>query len=204
MRKPEAVVCVVDDDASVRKGLERAIKADGRSVLTFPSAREFLDSGMAANVACLVLDVRMPGVSGLDLQAELNSRRIKVPVVFITGHGTIPLSVQAMRGGAVDFLTKPFEVESLLAMVREAVRKHEGMKAERAEDAIMQGRVDSLTPRERQVMDLVVKGLLNKQIAAELGAAERTIKVHRGRVMQKMEVDSVAELVRVSARLSGG
>jgi FixJ family two-component response regulator len=109
-----------------------------------------------------------------------------------------------MRGGAVDFLTKPFEVESLLAMVREAVRKHEGMKAERAEDAIMQGRVDSLTPRERQVMDLVVKGLLNKQIAAELGAAERTIKVHRGRVMQKMEVDSVAELVRVSARLSGG
>ncbi|MCX6885801.1 MAG: response regulator [Verrucomicrobia bacterium] len=204
MRKPEAVVCVVDDDASVRKGLERAIKADGMSVLTFPSAREFLDSGMAANVACLVLDVRMPGVSGLDLQAELNSRRIKVPVVFITGHGTIPLSVQAMRGGAVDFLTKPFEVESLLAMVREAVRKHEGMKAERAEDAIMQGRVDSLTPRERQVMDLVVKGLLNKQIAAELGAAERTIKVHRGRVMQKMEVDSVAELVRVSARLSGG
>ena len=204
MRKPEAVVCVVDDDASVRKGLERAIKADGMSVLTFPSAREFLDSGMAANVACLVLDVRMPGVSGLDLQAELNSRRIKVPVVFITGHGTIPLSVQAMRGGAVDFLTKPFELESLLAMVREAVRKHEGMKAERAEDAIMQGRVDSLTPRERQVMDLVVKGLLNKQIAAELGAAERTIKVHRGRVMQKMEVDSVAELVRVSARLSGG
>jgi FixJ family two-component response regulator len=204
MRKPEAVVCVVDDDSSVRKGLERAIKADGMSVLTFPSAREFLDSGMAANVACLVLDVRMPGLSGLDLQTELNSRRIKVPVVFITGHGTIPLSVQAMRGGAVDFLTKPFEVESLLAMVREAVRKHEGMKVERAEDAIMQGRVDSLTPRERQVMDLVVKGLLNKQIAAELGAAERTIKVHRGRVMQKMEVDSVAALVRVSARLSGG
>jgi FixJ family two-component response regulator len=196
MTNEAATVLVVDDDASVRKALARSIQAR-----TFASAREFLDQGPPDGPACLVLDVRMPGRSGLDLQAELNSRNIRTPIIFITGHGNIPVSVKAMKGGALDFLTKPFRVKNLIEVIREAIKKDERLWASRAEMAEVQCRIQTLTPRERQVLGLVVQGLLNKEIADALGAAERTIKVHRGRVMQKMQVQSVAELVRAVERV---
>jgi FixJ family two-component response regulator len=196
MNTEKPTVFVVDDDASVRKALARSIQAAGLTVKTFASAREFLDQGPPAGPGCLVLDVRMPGLSGLDLQAELHSRNIRTPIIFITGHGDIPASVKAMKGGAVDFLIKPFKVANLLGVIQEALQKDEQLQATRAEQAEVQRRVQTLTPREREVLGLVVKGLLNKQIAVELGAAERTVKVHRGRVMEKMQVQSVAELVR--------
>ena len=201
MTNEAATVLVVDDDASVRKALARAIQAAGLNVRTFASAREFLDQGPPDGPACLVLDVRMPGRSGLDLQAELNSRNIRTPIIFITGHGNIPVSVKAMKGGALDFLTKPFRVKNLIEVIREAIKKDERLWASRAEMAEVQCRIQTLTPRERQVLGLVVQGLLNKEIADALGAAERTIKVHRGRVMQKMQVQSVAELVRAVERV---
>lgn len=196
MSTGKATVFVVDDDASVRKALARAIQAAGLNVKTFASAREFLDQGPPEGPGCLVLDVRMPGLSGLDLQTELNSRNIRTPIIFITGHGDIPVTVKAMKGGAVDFLPKPFKASNLLGAIREALKKDERLQASRAETAQVQRRIQTLTPREREVLGLVVKGLLNKQIAAELGAALRTVKVHRGRVMQKMQVQSVADLVR--------
>lgn len=196
MNPENATVFVVDDDASVRKALARAIQAAGLNVKTFATARQFLDQGSPEGPGCLVLDVRMPGLSGLDLQAELNSRNIRTPIIFITGHGDIPVTVKAMKGGAVDFLTKPFKVTNLIEVIQEAIRKDKRLQASRSKTAEMQRRIQTLTPREREVMALVVRGLLNKQIAVELGAAERTVKVHRGRVMQKMQVQSVAELVR--------
>lgn len=186
----------MDDDASVRKALARSIQVADLNVKTFVSAREFLDQDLPEGPGCLVLDVRMPGLSGLDLQAELNSRNIRTPIVFITGHGDIPVSVKAMKGGAVDFLTKPFKASHLLEAIREALKKDERLQTSRGEKAEMQRRLQTLTPREREVLDLVVKGLLNKQIAVELGAAEKTVKIHRGRVMHKMQVQSVADLVR--------
>jgi FixJ family two-component response regulator len=195
MTAERATVCVVDDDASVRKALTRLILAAGLDVKTFASAREFLDQGPPQGQGCLVLDVRLPDLSGLDLQAALAAQGITLPIVFITGHGDIPTSVQAMKGGAVDFLTKPFRNKDLLVVVEEAIRRGECLKASQAEKVEVQRRLQTLTPREREVLDLMVKGLLNKQIAAELGAAVKTIKVHRGRVMQKMQVRSVAELV---------
>ena len=196
MSTERATVFIVDDDASVRKALARSIQAAGLNVKAFASAREFLDQGPPEGSGCLVLDFRLPGLSGLDLQAELNSRNIRTPVIFITGHGDIPVSVKAMKGGAVDFLTKPFKVSNLLGAIRDAIQKDERLQASRAQSVEVQRRIQTLTPREREVLGLVAKGLLNKQIAAELGAAERTVKVHRGRVMRKMEVASVAELVR--------
>jgi len=196
-----ATVFVVDDDASVRKALARSIQTAGLNVKTFASAREFLDQGLARGPGCLVLDVRMPGLSGLDLQAELNRRNVRTPVIFITGHGDIPVTVKAMKGGAADFLPKPFKVKDLLRVIQEALKKDERLQASRAENTEVQHRIQTLTPREREVLGLVVKGLLNKQIAAELGAAERTVKVHRGRVMKKMQVQSVAELVRAVERV---
>ena len=199
-----ATVFIVDDDASVRKALARSIQAAGLHVKTFASARQFLDQGPPEGPGCLVLDVRMPGLSGLDLQAELNSRNIQTPIIFITGHGDIPVSVKAMKGGAVDFLTKPFKVANLIGVIQEAIRKDERLQAHRSKTAEVQRRIQTLTPREREVMALVVQGLLNKQIAVELGAAERTVKVHRGRVMQKMQVQSVAELVRAVEQAKTG
>ena len=196
MSTERATVFIVDDDASVRKALARSIQAAGLNVKTFASAREFLDQGPPEGPGCLVLDFRLPGLSGLDLQAELNSRNIRTPVIFITGHGDIPVSVKAMKDGAVDFLTKPFKINTLLGVIRDAIQKDEHLQASRAQSVEVQRRIQTLTPREREVLGLVAKGLLNKQIAAELGAAERTVKVHRGRVMRKMEVASVAELVR--------
>ena len=196
MTNEAATVLVVDDDASVRKALARSIQAAGLNVKTFASARQFLDQGPPEGPGCLVLDVRMPGLSGLDLQAELKSRNIPTPIIFITGHGDIPVSVKAMKGGAVDFLTKPFKVANLIQVIQEAIQKDERLQASRAKAAEVQCRIQTLTPREREVLGLVVQGLLNKQIAVELGAAEPTVKVHRGRVMQKMQVASVADLVR--------
>ena len=201
MSTEKAAVFVVDDDASVRKALARSIQAAGLNVKTFASAREFLDQGPPEGPGCLVLDVRMPDLSGLDLQAELNSRNVQTPIIFITGHGDIPVTVKAMKGGAVDFLPKPFKVSNLLRVIQEALKKDERLQASRAENTEVQRRIQTLTPREREVLGLVVKGLLNKQIAAELGAAERTVKVHRGRVMHKMQVQSVADLVRAVERV---
>ena len=187
---------------AVRKALARAIQAEGLNVQTFACARELLAQPPPEGPACFILDVRLPDLNGLDLQAELNSRNIRTPIIFITGHGDIPATVKAMKGGAVDFLTKPFKLENLLECVHEALQKDESLQAARAEAAVLQSRHQTLTPREREVLDLVVKGLLNKQIAAQLGAAERTVKVHRGRVMQKMQVASVADLVRAVAQLN--
>ena len=201
MSTPPTTVWVVDDDASVRKALTRLCQTAGHQVKTFASAREFLDAGPPDSPACLVLDVRMPDLSGLDLQSELATRNIRTPIVFITGHGDIPMSVRAMKAGAVDFLTKPFRNQDLLAVIQTALGKDARLSSVEHERQAVQCRLERLTPREREVFGLVIKGLLNKQIAAELGASELTIKVHRARVMEKMEVASVAELVQAAVKI---
>ena len=200
MNNPHGTVLIVDDDASFRKALARLCQSEGLTAKTFASAREFLDAGVPESPACLVLDVRMPGRGGLDLQAELATRNIQTPIVFITGHGDIPTSVRAMKAGAVDFLTKPFKDKDLMAVIRDGLSKDVRLKSAQTERDAIQRRLEHLTPRERQVFELVIKGLLNKQIAAELGASEQTIKVHRARVMEKMQVASVAELVQAAVK----
>jgi FixJ family two-component response regulator len=198
-------VFVVDDDASIRKALTRLIKSAGYDVTTFASAREFLDHVKSAEQpACLVLDVRMPGLSGLDLQAELQNSSATLPIVFMTGHGDIPMSVRAMKAGAVDFLPKPVKDTELLRAIEQARARAERERAASDELETLRCRLATLTPREREVMAWVVRGLLNKQIAYELGTVEKTIKVHRARVMEKMQVESLAELVRVAQRLGIG
>jgi FixJ family two-component response regulator len=197
---PPAVV-VVDDDPSMRSYLKRLFESVSLRVVTFTSAEEFLRVARADAPSCLVLDVQMPGLSGLDLQRELARADLLIPIIFITGHGDIPMSVQAMKAGAVEFLTKPFRNQELLDAVREGhVRDREARKRG-AEVAELQRRYERLTPREREVFALVVEGLLNKQVAAQLGASERTIKAHRAAVVQKMEADSLADLVRMAERL---
>ena len=199
-------VFLVDDDASVRKALTRLIRSAGYDVRAFGSAREFRDHSRVGGdgLACLVLDVRMPGLSGLDLQHELQAKNTLLPIIFITGHGDIPMSVKAMKAGAVDFLPKPVKDKALLTAIEQALARAEHDHAERLELEDIQRRLDRLTPREREVMTLVVRGLLNKQIALELGTVEKTIKVHRARVMEKMEVQSLAELVRLAERAGLG
>jgi RNA polymerase sigma factor (sigma-70 family) len=192
------VVFVVDDDPSVRKSLTRVIAAAGYAVEAFASAREFLERAPAMGACCLVLDVRMPGVTGIDLQKTLAQAVHRIPVVFITGHGDVAMSVAAMKAGAVDFLTKPFASKDLLAAIERAVDKDTRNLGAEARTEELQARVRTLTPRERQVFALVVTGMLNKQIAAELGIVEKTVKVHRARVMDKMRAGSVAELVRLA------
>ena len=195
-------VFLVDDDASVRRALARLIKSAGHQVQTFASAREFLETKTCGEeAACLVLDIRMPGLTGIDLQRELQALNRNVPIVFITGHGDIPMSVQAMKAGAVDFLPKPVKDTVLLRAIEQALARAARDRAQRNELDDIQGRVEKLTPREREVMLLVVRGLLNKQIAFELGTVEKTIKVHRARVMEKMQVDSLAELVRLAEKV---
>ena len=201
MNTLQGTVFVVDDDASMRKALTRLCQSAGCRVKAFASARDFLDSEPAESPTCLVLDVRMPGLSGLDLQSELATRNIRTPIVFITGHGDIPMSVRAMKAGAVDFLTKPFRNQDLLAVIQTALGKDARLSSVEHERQAVQCRLERLTPREREVFGLVIKGLLNKQIAAELGASELTIKVHRARVMEKMEVASVAELVQAAVKI---
>jgi FixJ family two-component response regulator len=197
-----STVFLIDDDPSVRRALARLIKSAGYQVQTFVSAREFLDRMPdAARPACLVLDVRMPGLSGIDLQRELRLTNPILPIIFITGHGDIPMSVKAMKDGAVDFLPKPVKDEDLLRAIEQALARAVHDRAELDETEDIQSRVEKLTPREREVMNLVVTGRLNKQIAFALGIVEKTIKVHRARVMDKMQVDSVAELVRIVEKI---
>jgi FixJ family two-component response regulator len=195
-------VFVVDDDASVRKALARLLASAGYAVETFASAREFLDRGHHQDTpGCVVLDVSMPGLSGLDLQKELLAFTPPLPIIFITGHGDIPTSVRAMKGGAVDFLTKPVNDRDLLSVIKLAMARNVEARQRNTELRELQRRADTLTPREREVMTLVVRGRLNKQAAAELGTVEKTIKVHRARVIQKMGVESLAELVRTAEKL---
>lgn len=202
MRETEPIVFIVDDDESVRKALSRLIKSVDLKVETFSSANDFLKRDPYDGPACMVLDIRMPGLSGLDLQAELAKSERTSSIVFITGHGNIPMSVQAIKAGAVDFLEKPFEEQALLDAVHLAIQKDRLVKEKLAELRKIQERVESLTPREREVFALVVTGMLNKQIAFEMGISEKTIKVHRARVMQKMQADSLADLVRMAEKAS--
>ena len=195
------VVFVVDDDPSVRKSLGRVIASAGYAVEAFASAREFLERVPVSGPCCLVLDVRMPGVTGMDLQKMLAEAVHQIPVVFITGHGDVAMSVAAMKSGAVDFLTKPFASKDLLGAIQRAVERDTRNLGTEARTEEIQARVKTLTRRERQVFALVVTGMLNKQIAAELGVVEKTVKVHRARVMDKMQAGSVAELVRLAANV---
>jgi FixJ family two-component response regulator len=200
MKAAEPIVFVVDDDASVCKSLDRLIRSVGLKAETFTSAKDFLRREPHNGPSCLVLDVRMPGLSGLDLQRELAAKDYSIPIIFITGHGDIPMSVQAMKAGAADFLPKPFSDQELLDAIHAALEKDTLAREEREELSKIQRRIGSLTPREHEVFVRVVTGMLNKQIASELGASEKTVKVHRARVMEKMGVQSLAELVRLAEK----
>lgn len=197
MNAGESTVYVVDDEASVRKSLRRLLTAAGYRVETFASAPEFMQRPADDTLACLVLDVQMPELSGIDLQQVLADTRRILPIIFITGHGDIPTSVRAMKAGATDFLSKPFDEKDLLKAIERALEQARQQSLERAAGDEVRRRLATLTPREHEVLMQVLTGHLNKQIAATLGAAEKTIKVHRGRVMQKMQVQSVADLVRL-------
>jgi FixJ family two-component response regulator len=201
VKQPDSIVYVVDDDFSVREAIKSLIRSVGLRVETFGTAQEFLKSARPDAPGCVVLDVRLPGLSGLDLQRELAANGINLPVIFITGHGDIPMSVRAMKAGALEFLTKPFRDQDLLDAILQALERDLSARQQRSETAELRERFDSLTAREREVMGLVVSGLLNKQIAGELGTSEVTIKIHRSQVMKKMGAGSLAELVRMTEKL---
>jgi FixJ family two-component response regulator len=195
------IIFVVDDEPSVCVSLRRLLQSIGLEARTYTSAQEFLRSTRPDAPGCLVLDVRLPGLSGLDLQQELAVAKIDLPVIFITGHGDIPMSVRAMKAGAVEFLTKPFREEELLEAIQRGIKQSRAVRQHAAVMRILQKRYALLTPREREVFPQVTSGLPNKQIAAQLGASEKTIKVHRGQVMQKMKAESLADLIRMAAKL---
>ena len=197
----EPIVFVVDDDLSVREGVQSLLKSVGLSVNTFPSAKKFLNHPRPDRPSCVILDVRMPGLSGLDLQRELTKIGASIPIIFITGHGDVRMTVQAMKDGAVEFLTKPFREQELLDAVREAIGRDRTERQHRAGLSELRRRFESLTLRERDVMARVAAGFLNKQVAAELGISEITVKTHRAQVMKKMQAESLADLVRIADQL---
>ena len=197
----QAIVFVVDDDVSVRESVEVLIKFAGWQPETFASARDFLARPRISTPCCLVLDVSLPDLNGLELQKLIASERTDMPIIFITGHGDVPMTVQAMKAGAVEFLTKPFDDEVLLSAIRHALKRSAAVLDDQAEITAMRNTYESLTPREQDVMRLVVAGMLNKQIGLKLGISEITVKAHRGKVMQKMKADSVADLVKTAVKL---
>jgi len=199
--QPESIVFVVDDDVSVRESLELLIKFAGWQPETFASAADFLARPRTTTPSCLVLDVSLPDLNGLELQKLILSERTDMPIIFITGHGDVPMTVQAMKAGAVEFLTKPFDDEVLLSAIRHALKRSAAVLDDQVELTALRSSYDSLTPREQDVMRLVVSGMLNKQIGLKLGISEITVKAHRGKVMQKMKADSLADLVKIAVRL---
>jgi RNA polymerase sigma factor (sigma-70 family) len=201
MSGPESIVFVVDDDPSVRSAINRLIGSVGLQVELFESAQEFLASKLPNAPSCLILDIRLPGMSGLNLQRRLAKADIHIPIIFVTAHGDIPMTVRAMKAGAVEFLTKPFRDQDLLDAIDVALERDRTRRQQEAELAVLGERFESLSPREREVVEMVVSGMLNKQIAAQLGTAENTVKVHRSRAMEKMQANSLADLVKMIQRL---
>ena len=201
MNPMETTVYVVDDDPSVRAGLSRLLQSMGLTVKTFASAREFLEQAVSEEPGCLIVDLRMPAVNGLELQEQLMTRNLNLPVIFLTGYGTVPASVRAMKRGAVDFLEKPVDDQVLLDAIYQALEKDRGNRHKQAEVKAIQDRLTSLTPREYEVLTLIITGMINKQAASELGTTEKTIKVHRARIMEKMHCESLAQLVRIAEKV---